>query len=697
MRAADLSKIAPNPPTVLIVTHPFHPSNEIGARRTTALARYLADNGIRVVVVSAFGDQPIEPGAELYPGVIAVPIKRPKRPWLDLLVRLKRMALSQPHARSAGRATVPAVPGDASAPPASLRAALRDRYFQLLYFTDHYKKWSWRAAKAAIRVGREQRAEVILASGPPHSPLLAAAWAARTLGIPYVADMRDPWSDVLAEAYPNRRIELRLLRVLEGWVLRRAAAVTSTSGTAAALLVKRDARIANKVHVIRNGYDGEIAPPRVHTGGRLSILFAGVLYVRRTPYPLLAALETLLSRPEIDAQRIQLTFMGNKLGNFSDQLLAGWLHGKRCASVVRILPQQTSQAVAQEVAQATVLLNLAQQQQLQVPAKTYEQLASGREILLICEDDCETARTVSGITGVVQVDQSDRELLVRVLLDLYNRHVVAATASVPAAADVRRFSRAFSNERFRAVLTSVATQPVPPERSPEVQQPSMASASGVWGQPRVPLSQTLHRFAGELLADARFYRALNRVNHSGPGSLVRTMLANRGLWLLMFHRVAHFCLRRRNRRSPVWWIARLCKSIGTCFSVLCCRSQLSEDCEIGAGAYLSNHGYLLCGAHTIGAGSLIHARCTFGRLVDGRGEGRPSIGKNVWIGPNCIIAGELTVGDGATVLPNSVLTFSVPPGAVVKGNPARVVRTCFDNSALRRSLTIVSDVTSERP
>jgi acetyltransferase-like isoleucine patch superfamily enzyme len=67
----------------------------------------------------------------------------------------------------------------------------------------------------------------------------------------------------------------------------------------------------------------------------------------------------------------------------------------------------------------------------------------------------------------------------------------------------------------------------------------------------------------------------------------------------------------------------------------------------------------------------------------------------VWIGPNCIIVGALSVGDGATVLPNSVLTFSVPAGAVVKGNPARIVRTDFDNSGLRRSLTIVPDVTTE--
>ena len=66
-----------NSSTVLIVAEAFHPSNETGARRATALARYLADRGIRVVVVSAFGGEPVERGCELYPGVIAVPVAGP--------------------------------------------------------------------------------------------------------------------------------------------------------------------------------------------------------------------------------------------------------------------------------------------------------------------------------------------------------------------------------------------------------------------------------------------------------------------------------------------------------------------------------------------------------------------------------------------------------------------------------------------
>jgi hypothetical protein len=446
--------------TVLIISFAFHPSEEIGARRTTALARFLADRGVRVLVVSAFGDQAVEPGSEIFPGVIAVPVARAKRRWLDLLVGLKRWmsagSAAEPAAPSAPRSQPAADSAAAGEARASLASRLRAGYFRVVYFIDEFKKWSWDAAGAAVRAGREHGASVVLVSGPPHSTLLAGAWTARRLGIPFVADMRDPWSDLIARWHPTRRIELRLVRALEDWTIRSTAAVTATSASAAELLMQRHASLASQVHVIRNGFDGALAPPRTDTGGRLSILYAGFLYANRTPYPLLAALERLLARPDVDAARVELTLMGEKDGSLSDQSLSRWLQGRRCAAAVRILPRQGRQGVAQELERATVLLNLAQEQHLHVPAKTFEQLASGREILLIGEEDSETARVTAGIGGVIRADPCDAQRLDAVLLDLYRRHAVAGRARVPAAADVRRFSRSFSNARFGALLGALA-------------------------------------------------------------------------------------------------------------------------------------------------------------------------------------------------------------------------------------------------
>lgn len=198
------------------------------------------------------------------------------------------------------------------------------------------------------------------------------------------------------------------------------------------------------------------------------------------------------------------------------------------------------------------------------------------------------------------------------------------------------------------------------------------------------------QFARRIMADARYYHALSL---AGSGkrrhALWRTLLSSRGLWLLTFHRLAHHWGHRRNTRSPLWWIARVAVTLGRYFSVVCCRSEINSDCEIAADVYLSNGGYLICGARSIGARSLIHDHCTFGQAVVARVDGRPSVGSEVWIGPHCIIAGPIVIGNGATILPRSFLTTSVPESAVVGGNPARIIRRNFDNSALRSSLRIV--------
>jgi maltose O-acetyltransferase len=48
------------------------------------------------------------------------------------------------------------------------------------------------------------------------------------------------------------------------------------------------------------------------------------------------------------------------------------------------------------------------------------------------------------------------------------------------------------------------------------------------------------------------------------------------------------------------------------------------------------------------------------------------IGQNVWIGSGAIILPGVSIGDDAIVGAGSVVTRDVPPGATVKGNPARV-------------------------
>jgi hypothetical protein len=438
---------------ILLVSYHFYPSNEIGARRPTALARFLVGKGIRVIVVSAFGGQPIEPGSEVLPGVVAVPVRKPSRTFTDTVVSLKRR-LHRAKAVGAGRGASNVAAPFVSTPSTGIFSQIRDFYFQTSNFIDEYKSWGRLACLAAIRAGKRHSPSLVLSSSPPPTVLWVGTLTARSLRVPHIADLRDPWSDAIAESHPAGGIKLALTRKLEGWVMRSASAITSTGTRVANLLIHRQPELASKTFVVRNGFDDAVRHIGSDTGGRLAIFFAGELYLNRDPFPLLHALERLLSRADVDPTRVRATFMGRKT-EYAGRSFADWLEGKRCASVVEFLAPQSPEIVASTTLESTVVLNLAQHQPLSVPAKTFEHLASGRENLLLCEDESESAELVATIPGVVQVDPLNTDALDRVLLDLYDRHVRQRRLQAPSPPDVASFSRAAANDTFWRIIRSI--------------------------------------------------------------------------------------------------------------------------------------------------------------------------------------------------------------------------------------------------
>lgn len=65
---------------------------------------------------------------------------------------------------------------------------------------------------------------------------------------------------------------------------------------------------------------------------------------------------------------------------------------------------------------------------------------------------------------------------------------------------------------------------------------------------------------------------------------------------------------------------------------------------------------------------------------------RVSIGHDVWIGRSAIVLPGVQIGDGAVVGAGAVVTKSVPPYAIVAGNPARIIRYRFSEALIARLL-----------
>ena len=64
------------------------------------------------------------------------------------------------------------------------------------------------------------------------------------------------------------------------------------------------------------------------------------------------------------------------------------------------------------------------------------------------------------------------------------------------------------------------------------------------------------------------------------------------------------------------------------------------------------------------------------------------IGNDVWIGAGASIMTGITIGDGAVIGANAVVTKDVPPYAVVVGVPARIIKYRFSESIIKQLLEI---------
>jgi len=108
-------------------------------------------------------------------------------------------------------------------------------------------------------------------------------------------------------------------------------------------------------------------------------------------------------------------------------------------------------------------------------------------------------------------------------------------------------------------------------------------------------------------------------------------------------------------------------------------SKVPPTADIGEGSFLvvKGIGVVIIDRAKIGKDCRIGIGCK----IVGKGPFKevPDIGDRVFIGPGAVLAGPIVVGDNAIIGANSVVTKSVPEGAIVGGTPAKIIGWVKDN------------------
>jgi len=97
---------------------------------------------------------------------------------------------------------------------------------------------------------------------------------------------------------------------------------------------------------------------------------------------------------------------------------------------------------------------------------------------------------------------------------------------------------------------------------------------------------------------------------------------------------------------------------------------ISKDTKLGIGILFFHAYSTIVNAQHVGNNCRILQNVTIGEWKDKK----PIIGNNVYVYPNAVITGDITIGDNTMVGPGAVVFKSIPENCVVVGNPAYILK-----------------------
>ena len=402
-----------SPRRLLVVSYDFGAADgRMGGMRWAGITKYLTRLGWEVVVLTA-----APPGRN--EAVPPVRVVRCRRLWtlIDASRLLRRLTL---------RRSLEWLPNDAriarSSDPSGLLRRLRQEVMTFLAFPDESRGWVCRAALRARSVVRRFQPHVVVSSGPPHSAHLVAGVAMRGSAARWLIDLQDPWAGPLTQAWASHpRLGTWVYRAgsarLERLTFRAADGVITVTHQLAAALGASYPDVP--IVCVPNGVDAEGLPrlDQQRFPG-LSVAYAGRLYGSRDLGPVVRALGMFLQRhPEAGRAGSRLRIAGPADSYhtrvFKDAVAAAG--AERYVEMLGVLPRAEALSV---VARSRLAVVLAQEQELQIPAKLYESVAMGVPTLVVASAD--SAAGVEGRRlGAVVRDSADVDGITCVLERLW--------------------------------------------------------------------------------------------------------------------------------------------------------------------------------------------------------------------------------------------------------------------------------------
>ena len=287
-----------------------------------------------------------------------------------------------------------------------------------LFIPDPRRGWNLNTYKKARQLINEFEIDTVVTTSPPHSTQLIGLKLKKNLKIRWVADLRDPWTDIYYyRQFMHTSIAKAIDKRYERKVLENADHLTVVSeGMKKGFLSKTKRDISEKLSVIPNGYDQEDFQTRevYNDDNSFIIIYTGTITSLYGVNILIDALSELKAK----YPQIRLHFVGT-----ADNDIRNLIHHNHLESITEFIPYVVHSKLLIHLKSASVLLlcipDMKKNEGI-ITGKLFEYLAARKPILCIGPVKGDAAAIINENEAGKVFDYSDKKGILDYLSDLLN-------------------------------------------------------------------------------------------------------------------------------------------------------------------------------------------------------------------------------------------------------------------------------------
>jgi len=285
-----------------------------------------------------------------------------------------------------------------------------------LFIPDARKFWIKPSIKYLVKYLAKNPVNAIVSTGPPHSMHMIALGIKKKLSIPWLADFRDPWTNI--DFYDQLKLSVRadkLHRKKEKEVILAANKIVTVNLNMAKEFEEMGAK---NTAVVSNGFDeDDYSFDKISLSKEFSIVHLGSINKDRNPTALWEALKELLSEIESFKNDLKIIFIGK-----TDFSVIESINQNKLAAYTKNFHYLPHTEALEETAKAQILLlplNNTPNAPGITTGKIFEYLAIKRPILCIGPSNGDCARILNETNSGKVADFGDKMKIKSILENYY--------------------------------------------------------------------------------------------------------------------------------------------------------------------------------------------------------------------------------------------------------------------------------------